>query len=66
MESEIVNFQLIQERLEEDSFTKELSQMEEHLEARLHPTPKMICCWKGVLTFIQCSIVFCCPKNKIA
>ena len=66
METEIVNFEIMQERVVEDSFSKELSQMEEHLEARLHPAPKMICCLKGILTFIQCSIIFCCPKNKTA
>ena len=50
MESEIVNFELLQKRRVEDSLSSELSIAEEHFEATLRPTPKVICCF---------------PKNKI-
>jgi len=40
-ELQCVNFESLEKRLVEDSLSSELSKVEEHFEARLHPSPRI-------------------------
>jgi len=64
METESVKNESLQTRLVEDSLSSELCHVEEHLEARFHPSERIACVWKSILAFIQFLIIFCSPKKN--